>query len=74
MVLLKVLILLGCSAASLGDWCSKFWDNVGVSSSKQSKKNASFLQFIAPEDYTTMLSQNVRDQLPSYVVPHPMKA
>jgi hypothetical protein len=73
-VLLKVSILLGCGAASLGDWCSKFCNNVGVSSSKQSKKNASFLQFMAPEAKITMLSQNIRDQSPSYVVPHPLKA
>ena len=74
MLLLKVSILLECGAASLGDWCSKFCNNIGASSSKQYKKNASFLQFMAPEDKTTMLSQTIRDQSPSYVVPHPMKA
>jgi len=66
MLLINVSILLGCGAASLGDWCSKFCNNVGVSSSKQYKKNASFLQFMAPEGKTTMLSQNMTDQSPSY--------
>jgi hypothetical protein len=40
---------------------------------KDQEQYISFLHFLAPEDKTTMLSQNIRDQKPSYVVQHPSR-